>query len=295
VLRGLPGCGKSTFAKELQKQEPNRWKRINRDDLRLMFHGVPFDPSTEDFITTIQDQMLRTCLTSGLDVILDNTHLNPTVMKKIHQLAKSIGDVKVVEKCFNVEIQECVLRNSKRDRQVSTTVIYDMAHAARIDKGRKLEDKETYYEPKQKEQTIVQDESLPRAIMCDLDGTLALLNGRNPYDASTCENDVPNMSVVSCVEAMYKMGHKIIFMSGRDAKHMAPTVKFIEKHLSIPYELYMRPTGDQRRDSIVKKELFDKHVAGKFFIEFVLDDRDQVVEGWRNMGLSTFQVNYGDF
>lgn len=45
-----------------------------------------------------------------------------------------------------------------------------------------------------------------------------------------------------------------------------------------------------------KKELFEAHIARKFYIEFVLDDRDQVVDLWRNeLGLTCFQVNYGDF
>jgi hypothetical protein len=57
----------------------------------------------------------------------------------------------------------------------------------------------------------------------------------------------------------------------------------------------MRPTGDQRKDNIVKRELFDTWVRGKYNVRFCLDDRDQVVEGWRAMGLTCFQVQPGAF
>jgi hypothetical protein len=58
----------------------------------------------------------------------------------------------------------------------------------------------------------------------------------------------------------------------------------------------MRTVGDVRRDSIVKKELFETHVANRYFIQMVIDDRDQVVDLWRlELGLPCVQVNYGDF
>lgn len=58
----------------------------------------------------------------------------------------------------------------------------------------------------------------------------------------------------------------------------------------------MRTTGDARKDSIVKKELFEAHVKQHYFIKFVLDDRNQVVDLWRlDLGLTCLQVNYGDF
>jgi hypothetical protein len=65
----------------------------------------------------------------------------------------------------------------------------------------------------------------------------------------------------------------------------------------IPFdELLMRKTGDNRKDSIIKKEIFMEHVQNKYFIEFILDDRNQVVDMWRNdLQLPCFQVYYGDF
>ena len=58
----------------------------------------------------------------------------------------------------------------------------------------------------------------------------------------------------------------------------------------------MRRRDDSRKDSVVKRELFDAHIRGRYFVELVLDDRDQVVSLWRrDLGLTCLQVDYGDF
>lgn len=50
------------------------------------------------------------------------------------------------------------------------------------------------------------------------------------------------------------------------------------------------------KDDIVKFELFKEHVEPVFNIKFVLDDRNQVVDMWRNeLGLKVLQVAEGDF
>lgn len=318
VLKGLPGCGKSTFAKELLKKEPERWKRFNRDDLRGMVDNHAWSKENEVFIVEIQETLVKTALRAGYDVVLDNTHLVPQTIKKIHKLAESIGDVKVIERGFNVSVSECLLRNAAREgiARVPDKVINDMARGAGIDKGRIISNAETYYEPRPDSfKVIVQDESLPKTIMCDLDGTLAIIGDRTPYDATDCDiKDLPNWPVIQSVLAMHAQGVKVMFMSGRDQKYRPETIRFIEKYCKaplfgidgpmrpIPYQLHMRgetapepDKADMRKDSIIKQELFDKYVAGKYNVQFVLDDRNQVVDFWRSIGLSCFQVAPGDF
>ncbi len=300
VLRGLPASSKSTFAKDLLKKEPGRWKRVNRDDLRAMVDNHAFSKNNEDFIRGMQDQIVRSALSEGFDVIMDNTHLVQSTLNKVHRLAESIGDIKVIEKGFNVSVEECIKRNALREghARVPDKVIRDMARAAGLDRNRMLSDKEIYYPPLNDFHPVVQDENLPKAIICDLDGTLALLGDRSPYDASECDvKDKPNDAVIKCILAMHTCGFKIIFMSGREAKYRDASIRFIEQYtkLNSHYQLHMRGTGDQRKDSIVKRELFDEHVANKYHVQFVLDDRNSVVNFWRSIGLSCFQVNPGDF
>jgi hypothetical protein len=59
--------------------------------------------------------------------------------------------------------------------------------------------------------------------------------------------------------------------------------------------LFMREEGDNRKDSEIKLELFNNHIRNNYYVELVLDDRDQVVQLWRSLGLHCFQVNYGNF
>jgi predicted kinase len=330
IFRGLPGCGKSTAAAALIACEPQRWIRINRDDLRGMVVGPGNNPHSsdkdrEDLIRTVKATMMKQAFDSGYDVILDDTHLVPTTLKNLHTAAASYGDVRVIERAFNVDIETCLDRDSKRtgSSRVGEKVIRDMAHAAGIDRGRVLQDKEVHYPPRPcLSNRIGQDVALPKAILCDLDGTLALIGDRSPYDATDCDlKDLPNWPVVQCILAMHAQGYRIIFMSGRDQKYRAETERFIQKHCRvpvewafsmsnderakdtpIPYDLYMRgetaidPSKmDTRKDSIIKRELFDRYIAGRHNVLFVLDDRDQVVDLWRSMGLVCFQVSPGSF
>jgi hypothetical protein len=149
-----------------------------------------------------------------------------------------------------------------------------------------------------KPEPYVNDPSLPSVVICDLDGTLALHEGlRGPYDHAKAANDNINLPVRTVLLAMLDRSYGVIFLSGREDKFRSQTVEFLDRcDERFPgFPLYMRATGDTRNDTIVKRELFDAHIRGKFRVEFCLDDRDRVVKLWRDMGLACFQVNYGNF
>jgi hypothetical protein len=279
-----------------------------------MLDDGAYSKVNEEFVRNMQIELVRNALSSGFDVVLDNTHLVQKTLMSIHNLAAEVGDVKVIEKSFNTSVEDCIKRNEGRQgsARVPEKVIHDMARAAGLDRGRTLKDSETYYEPRPSARPRVVPVDLPKAIMCDLDGTLAIIGDRSPYDASRCDEvDIPNEAVIACVKAMYARGYEIVFMSGRDSKYREQTRVFIERHcyeyvdadfpdqgvkrVIIPYELHMRSEGDTRNDAIVKRELYEANVLGKFNVEFVLDDRNRVVDEWRRMGIPCFQVNPGNF
>lgn len=284
-MRGLPGSGKSTWAKQMVAENPNSYKRINRDDLRMMFDNGHVTDGNEKFVKQVRDLLITKALTNGKHVIVDDTNLSDKNLLRIQQLVqefnKANNDAVIVEvKEMETSIAECIERDEKREKKVGENVIRKMQ--------RQFFEGGDFY--------TKQDTSLPKAILCDLDGTLALLNGRNPFDATECHADLLNEPVANILKNYKQLDFKIILLSGREDKYKEPTLKFLEQH-DIAYDkLLMRKAGDGRKDAIIKREIFDAEIKDKYFIEFVLDDRNQVVNMWRDdLKLPCFQVYYGDF
>lgn len=140
---------------------------------------------------------------------------------------------------------------------------------------------------------------LPLAILCDIDGTLALLGNRSPYDTKTALEDTINYPIAHIVEVYDKQDVydvSLILISGREEKDRAVTEAWLKKHKITHYKaLYLRETGDYRNDYVIKKALYEQHIKGKYWVLFVLEDRDQVVRMWRDQGLTCLQVAYGNF
>jgi predicted kinase len=78
LTRGIPGSGKSTWAKAWVAESPETRIRLNWDDMRNML-GPYWVPSRE----TINKQMLWSALNAAAfndapyDVVIDNMNLNP--------------------------------------------------------------------------------------------------------------------------------------------------------------------------------------------------------------------------
>jgi hypothetical protein len=136
----------------------------------------------------------------------------------------------------------------------------------------------------------------PRAVIFDVDGTLALRNGRHWTNWRRVGEDVPNPPVVELAHTIAAAGrHQIIVMSGRPEECRRQTELWLDAQ-GIPFvELFMRPDYDYREDSIVKIELYRKHVEPYYDVAFTVDDRDQVVAAWRGLGLTCLQVAPGAF
>jgi hypothetical protein len=138
--------------------------------------------------------------------------------------------------------------------------------------------------------------NLPSAIIVDIDGTLAKMNDRSPYEWHKVGEDSPVEAVIHAVHAAAQFNKHVLVMSGRDSSCRKITENWLNTNLGVSWDkLFMRSEGDNRKDDLVKYELFNEHVRGKYHVNYVLDDRDQVVKMWRSLGLNCFQVNYGAF
>ncbi len=137
---------------------------------------------------------------------------------------------------------------------------------------------------------------LQKAVIVDIDGTIALRSGRDPFEWQLADQDVPNEPVISVLRALVASGLSVIYVSGRPESARQITEDWISAKIQIGGELHLRPNEDFRRDSIVKREIFETLLQGKFDVVLVLDDRNQVVQMWRHeLGLTCLQVADGDF
>jgi hypothetical protein len=140
------------------------------------------------------------------------------------------------------------------------------------------------------------DESRPKAVIVDIDGTVAKMIDRSPYDWKRVGEDSPVQTVLDMVAALENAGHMILFTSGRDGSCYAETESWIQKHyFGNRWRLLMRAENDNRPDWIIKAEIFDKFYREGYNVRLVIDDRGQVVRMWRQLGLTVAQVAEGDF
>jgi predicted kinase len=291
LLIGCPASGKSTYAEWMVKTAP-KTMRISRDEIRFAQFQDVMDAVTESMITKIINAQIKALLSNGWNVILDNCH---TKLEYIKQPIMAFNELATIEfKLFDLPLDELYIRNESRARKVPKKVIENMYN--QLQKVKQDFDFKAVKKVTKNIEYAVQNSNLPKAIICDLDGTLALMNGRNPFDASKCDEDLLNEPVANVLKNYKKLGYQVLLVSGREEKFKEPTLKFLEIHAIAFDDLIMRKTSDSRKDSIIKTEIYNEFIKDKYFVEFVLDDRNQVVDTWRNdLKLPCFQVFYGDF
>ena len=87
----------------------------------------------------------------------------------------------------------------------------------------------------------------------------------------------------------------MLIASGRGEDDRAKTEKWLTDHHIYFEVLYMRPAKDMRPDNIIKYEILEeiRSTHGEPFMVF--DDRNQVVDMWRENGVRCVQVAPGDF
>ena len=135
------------------------------------------------------------------------------------------------------------------------------------------------------------------AILVDMDGTLALREGhstRDPYDWSRAGED-GICPIVADIVDRFSPDHTIIIFTARPESSKLICTNWLKKH-NVPFDhIFTRKDKDNREDSIVKWEMFEEYVKPFWTVEFILDDRQRVVDMWRTKGFKVLQVASGDF
>lgn len=338
ITRGLPGSGKSTWAhqkkEEAGKDSSNRYKiaRVSNDAIRDdIFHNIQgqrhrtWSKAIEKMVKTKREEQIVSYWSLGVDVIVDNTHLNQYAFDQIVQFCSVLGFRVVIQEFLDVSVEECIRRDALRTghKRVGETVIRMMndkyqkslsaaaAHAAK-NLGETLPDSEMRYDPET-------DQLLPRCIIVDLDGTLFERTDRGPYDEHLVFQDTPRQFVVNTIKAImdYDPWMRMVIVSGRSEVCIDATLQCIalkagidigypeivrrgggQNHASVDaarFEIHMRDAGDMRRDSLIKMEIYNKYIKNNYRVYAVFDDRPQVIrECWKVLNLPVFNCGVID-
>lgn len=298
ILRGISGSGKSTWARNQNAAV------VCRDDLRVGLFGSdgpeyyahPDLKAREELVSKVEALAIAEHLSAGRDVISDNTNIEPKYAQKIADIGYRLG-AEVEVKVFDVRLAVAIAANKHRaaagGRDVPESAIRRQHDRLA---GTKDWNPTPIYIPKPYNGTP----GKPKAILVDIDGTLAHMNNkRGPFDWKKVGVDDPDINVMQIIDWI-KRGMEedayVILMSGRDEVCRDETVNWLwDWGFDTWDKLYMRPQGDNRKDSIIKAELFDKYIRDNYDVVAVFDDRNQVVDMWRAMGLKVLQVAEGDF
>ena len=269
---GPPACGKTTWAENYIKEHPE-FVNVNRDDIRYALFGRYYNVN-EIEVTSRQKERVIKVLQSGKSVIISDTNLNDAFIYVWENIAKEFGIELEYKHFFGVSLADLLERNKNRERVVPERVIRDMYTRCR----------EKYFEPYNR------FPALDKAFIFDIDGTLAINNGRSPFDWSKVGEDNLNDHVAFVLSSLHSSGYKIIMLSGRDSICRDETKDWLHDN-RIPFHyLFMRPHNNYEKDSIVKYDLFKQHVEPYYNVIGIFDDRKQVIDMWRKIGLTVFDV-----
>ena len=268
---GLPASGKSTESEKKIVADGNT-VRVNKDLLRTMLHFDKFSGRNEGLTRNASRILAKLYLTSGTNVIIDDTNLNPGTRQSWVDLAKECAAKIEYLDMTHVSVAECIKRDTNRGKKVGAHVIYKMAlQHLNYMKGEKV-------------------------TICDLDGTLCDIEHRRHFVAQTPKDwkrffdGISEDTIREDVAGMVR-GKKVIFVSARPENYRPQTEEWLLKHGFINM-LIMREARDKRPDTEVKSDIYDKYLKNLDIIE-VIDDRPCVIEMWRGKGLKVTDVGNG--
>lgn len=295
-LRWLPASWKSTWALDYVRKHP--WTvRVNKDDLRAMMNDSKFSKENEEFVVRAQDSIILSAMRQWLDIIVDNTHIsNPSHLEKIIQLVTDQNDddyspkYELIEKDFKTSVSECIERDKQRANPVWAGVIKRMNKSCHWGYTTLIPE-----EPREFSE-VINNPSLPCAIIVDIDGTVAKMGNRNAYEYDKVSLDTPHEDIIKLINITAEAYNaKVIFLSGRSEDCREETEKWLNKYIFPYHKLLMRASWDTRKDSIIKREILDSQVINNYYVPFVFDDRNQVVKMWRESWLRCLQVANWNF
>lgn len=285
VLQGPPASGKSTWARETAKAG-TPYVIVSRDAIRLA-RGDYWIPEQEDYISKLEEYAVISAIGRNLIPIIDATNLNPKTIKKWEDLASEYN-CEIEYKKFYVPFKEALERDANRTLSVGKKVLKNFYT-------------KYFYEEFVKEvgydnRPIIESNQLPNCIIIDLDGTVALHQGRLPYDWDKIPTDKCDSRMKSIIDQFVSQSVNIIFLTGRPESARKLTDEWLHTHFpTLNYKLFMRDNRDFRSGEVYKKMMWKSHIELNYNTLCVFEDSNKCVDMWRELGILTCQVANGDY
>lgn len=313
ITRGYPASGKTTWAKSWVRSGndatgdtgfPQKRARVNRDEFRSLVFAADgvLTYEQETLVTKLQREAVVRLVKGGYHVVIDDTNLRLKYAPAWVDLAVEL-DVDFLVRDFETDVDTCCKHDYARmragGRYVSDEVIRDIA--ARFPIARWPEVTPSDKAATRQWPLYVPDESLPKAYIVDIDGTIAAKQmgegsrGWHQYDR--VGEDQPKQVVIDVVNSLWRhpdVDARIVFVSGRKDSCRWETRDWLIEHVgswATTAPLYMRKASDNRADDIVKNEIFERDVAPFYNVLATIDDRQRVVDMWRAKGITCLQVD----
>lgn len=278
MLQGPPASGKSTRAKEIYDSDPTKYVIVSKDEIRKS-RGKYWVEEQEKYIYDVEEQEIRLAIKHNLIPIIDSTNLNPKQITKWEELAKELN-CELEKELIYVPLKVALERDSKRELQVTPKIIKDFYWRYFEDKYREEEYTDHTFQ-------LEQNVDLTTAVIVDLDGTVAMHQGRGPFEWDKIYTDSCNENMKRLLYKIYNSGTEIIFLTGRNKTEEAEkqTKAWLKKYFPFYKHLIMRDEHDRRSSDICKKDLYEKHIKGKYYVLCAFDDSIKCIKMWRELGL----------
>lgn len=286
ITVGMSGSGKTTWAEQFRQDQIKQsgkyeWMIICRDNARFDHLGYgdwskyKQTKAKESAVTNLCNEWWDFAKSYKNNVIIADTNLNEKYRNDWINRGEEAGyDVEI--KSFPITLEESWKRNTHRGGlAVDRETLYKQWKNWNKFIGRKV---------------YVPDESKPKAILVDIDGTVAERFNRSPFEWSKVGQDKPRDFIIDLLNIYisHYQYDEVIFLSGRDSVCRHETLTWIARHIKIKIyniNLLMRKQGDMRKDTIVKEEIFWNNIAETYNVIAVIDDRPSVCRMWRDIGI----------